>query len=261
MVDIHCHILPAFDDGVRTMDEASFLIQTEVSGGTKTFVATPHVIDKRDFDRLDELPGRIDALREALSRDGVKADIVQGGEIYPTSAMLTAFDAGRPVTVAGLGRHMLVDLPLTALPHDFESLLYELQVRGVTPILAHPERVATFQREPDLLLDHLENGIVCQVNAGSLSGRYGPRAKEVANYILRRRWANFLASDAHRPPRKPILGECVKLLRPELGVDYVEFLTVTCPTCLLTGADLPPRPTPPPVSRSLLSRLFGRKRA
>ena len=59
MIDVHCHILPAVDDGVQTMEEALALIAAEVSGGTHTFIATPHVIERRDYDRLHELADRV----------------------------------------------------------------------------------------------------------------------------------------------------------------------------------------------------------
>ncbi len=262
MIDIHCHILPGVDDGVRTMDEALELARMEASGGTRAFIATPHVIDKRDYDRLGELAGRVEELRGALSQAGIPVEIAQGGEIYPTANMVKALDEGLPVTLAGKGRHMLVDLPMGALPHDFDTLLFELQARGVTPILAHPERVAPFLQDPDAFQKYLDRGVSLQVNAGSLAGKYGPRATEVARLILRRHWAQFLASDSHRPGRRPALGSCVSSLVGELDAEYLALLTSESARCVLEGRDHPARP---PAAKGeerpkgWLSRLFSRR--
>lgn len=263
MIDVHCHILPAIDDGVRTLEEAVTLIGIEVAGGTKTFIATPHVIDKRDYDRLPELPDRIATLQDAVRAAGIEVEILPGGEIYPTVNMIEALDKGQAVTLAGRGKHMLVDLPMGSLPNDLESLLYEIQVRGVTPILAHPERVAPFQNDPDSLRPFLDRGVACQVNAASLAGKYGPRALEVARLILRRRWAHFLGSDAHRPPRNPIMGGCRTLLANELDAEYLELLTVGSARAVLAGELLPALPPSPPEEAKnkggWFARMFSRK--
>jgi protein-tyrosine phosphatase len=263
MIDVHCHILPGVDDGVQTMEEALALIAMEVKGGTKGFIATPHVIERRDFDRIDGWADRIQGLRDELSAAGVVADVVLGGEIYPSSHMVRAVQEGRPVTLGGKGKHMLVDLPMGALPNDFDSLLYELQVQGITPIIAHPERAAPFQSDPDSLWPYLERGMACQVNAASIAGKYGPRAYEVAMLFLKRRWPHFLASDAHRPSRRPILGTCVGALRSELDEDYLELLTVRSAETVLAGEALPDRPSAPPgteARKGLLGRWFGKNR-
>lgn len=258
MVDIHCHILPAIDDGVQTMEEAIELIRMEVSGGTKAFIATSHLIEQDDYDRLDSIAGRVEALRAALHEAGVEAEIYPGAEVYPSSRVVGALKSGRPMTLADKGKHMLVDLPMGALPQDFESLLYEIKVRGVTPIIAHPERNAMFQTNPDLLGEYLEKGAACQVNASSLAGKYGPRAAEVVRLYLRRRWPHFLSSDAHRPGRRPILSTASEAIA-DLGGDYVKLLTETSGRCVIEGRPLPERPeAPPEPKKGLLGRLFGR---
>jgi protein-tyrosine phosphatase len=262
MIDIHCHILPAIDDGVQTLEEAVSLIGIEASGGTKAFIATPHIIEKRDYDRLLELPDRIATVKSALRESGIDVEIFPGGEIYPTLNMVQAIDKGQSVTLAGKGKHMLVDLPMGSLPNDLESLLYELQVRGVTPILAHPERVAPFQNDPDSLRPFLDRGVACQVNAASLAGKYGPRAAEVARLILKRRWAHFLSSDAHRPPRRPILGTCRTLLAAELDSAYLDLLTVGSASAVLAGTPLPELPPMPPEEapkKGWFAKLLSRK--
>lgn len=261
MIDIHCHILPSFDDGVRTMEEAVALIGMEVSGGTKAFISTPHIIDKLDYDRIAELPDRLEAVRQAVKEAGIDVVLYQGGEIYPTANMLKAVDEGKAVTMGGKGKHMLVDLPMGALPNDFDYLLYELKLRGVTPVLAHPERVGPFQQNPDAIREYIDKGIMIQVNTGSIAGKYGPRAVEVGLMYIRQHLAQFLASDSHRPGRRPGLGTCVEALSKEISADYLQLLTVGSPEAVLAGRELPERPPAPPAPKNkggFFGRLFKR---
>ncbi|AIE86675.1 tyrosine-protein phosphatase [Fimbriimonas ginsengisoli] len=258
MIDIHCHILPGVDDGAQSDEEAIALIRKEVQGGTRAFIATPHFIERRDYDRLRDVGERVERLNRVVSDAEIEAEIYPGGEIYPTAAMFEAMDKGVSITLAGKGRHMLVDLPMGSLPHDFDQILYEIQVRGIVPILAHPERCAPFQEEPDRLQEYLQRGIVCQVNARSLVGKYGPRAIEVAKLILRRRWAHFLASDGHRASSEPVLGTAYAMLVPTLGAEYVDLLTRRSAAQVLQGEALPELPAAPPQpeQKGWLSRLL-----
>lgn len=257
MIDIHCHILPAVDDGSESLEQSLEMVRMEHSGGTKAFIVTPHVIEKRDYDRVGSFAAVMDQVQAAIDAEGIDVRLYPGGEIYPMRHLLDGVDAKKPVTLAGKGRHMLVDLPMGALPNDFESILYELQLRGITPILAHPERCGPFQVEPDHLEPLLEKGVACQVNVGSLAGKYGPGAKAAAEVILRRRWANFLASDMHHAGRRPYLASGAEAARTFLDEDYVRLLTFESAQCVLEGKELPARPPRPPEEKPKKKSFFG----
>jgi protein-tyrosine phosphatase len=261
VIDIHCHIIPGVDDGVPTVDEAIALIRKEVNGGTEAFIATPHFIDRRDYDRLKNIHELVAQLTQAVTEAGIRVEIYQGGEIYPTMAAVKAYDAGTPMTLAGKQKHMLVDLPMGTLPNDFDLILYELQVRGISPILAHPERNGHFQDKLSHLREYLDRGIACQVNAGSLAGKYGTRAGEVARIILRRRWAHFLSSDAHRAGGSAIMGSARAALKKELDDSYLDIITQGSAEAVIRGDTLPqlPEAPPEPEAKGWLSSIFRKK--
>jgi protein-tyrosine phosphatase len=263
MIDIHSHIIPAIDDGVQTVEESLELIVKEVEGGTTGFVATPHVYNDVELAESGQIPERLEKLREAVQAAGVQVQLIAGAEVYPSMGILPALDAGRPITTGNHRKHMLVDLPMSNLPMDLGQILFEIHSRGVTPILAHPERVGSIQHNPNLLREYLDRGVVCQVNAGSLYGRYGPMAAECAMYILERHWAHFLASDAHKPRPTPILKRGVEALQERLDPNYLKIITETSGRCVFEGRDLPllpPAPEPKQKKAGLLGRLFGGKR-
>jgi protein-tyrosine phosphatase len=241
------------------MEDAVALIAKEAEGGTEAIIATPHFIESVDYPRLSDLASRVEEVNAALRAAGISTVVYQGGEIYPNFALFQGMKEGVSVTLAAKGRHMLVDIPMGVLPQDFDTFLYEVQVRQILPIIAHPERGASFQQDPSILKAYVERGIPLQVNARSLSGRYGPRASEVARYILQRRWAHFLASDAHRPSERPMLGTGRDTLLNELDESYVRLLTYESGAAVLEGRELPPLPEAPPLPEKKggwLSRLL-----
>jgi len=178
--------------------------------------------------------------------------------------ILDALKQKAPITLAGKGRHILLDLPLGQWPMIMENLTFELMTRGITPILAHPERTGPVQQSLDFIVPYLERGVLFQVNTGSLTGKYGPQAKIRAREILSKGWAHFLASDMHRASTRGPYLQGARNLLSELTADYLDEITERNPACVLAGKGLPPKrlnlPQPQPERSGFLAGLF-RKRA
>jgi len=262
MIDIHSHIIPRIDDGVQSEEQAIELIRREGEGGTLTIVATPHVQSDRDLQESQQIVDRLNALREVLDHAGVNVHVVPGAELYPAMGIVKALDEDRPITLAGMKRHVLVDLPMSFFPMDMDNILFEIQSRGVTPILAHPERSGPFQEKPERLFEYVSRGISCQINARSLRGKYGPRAEECAIMFLQQRLAHFIASDAHAPRPQPILAGAREDIGDDIDDEYWTLLTELSGQCVLKGETLPALPPAPPMREKkkggLFNRLFGR---
>lgn len=269
MVDIHCHLIPMVDDGASSMTEALSIIEREAEGGTGTFIATPHINSVQDLDRSYELIEKLDNVRMKVEARGIDVKLFPGCELYASQAVVKALQRGLPITLAGSGKYVLLDVPRYALPLDFGAVVGEICAFGVTPILAHPERSSEFQAEPDRVLGFVSAGAVLQLNAGSFRGRYGAQAQALAMRYLRSGWAHFLASDAHRVGRGPILGQAVAALSSVVGLNYLSAITEAAGRCVISGIELPPLPsvvstldfddTPRKLSTfERLQRAFGR---
>src|SRR5438874_5472595 len=138
MIDIHCHILPGLDDGPPTLEESLALARAAAEGGTETIVATPHI--RRDHPFEPEEVGPATArLNEALESEGIPLRVVPGGELSISRAAELDRDTLATVAIGG-GPYMLVESPYTHLGGLLEETLFDLQVQGFHPILAHPER-------------------------------------------------------------------------------------------------------------------------
>ena len=243
MIDLHFHCLPGLDDGPRNWNEAFALLRLAAAEGTSGVVATPHVL-RSPWENLDAplRQGLVDTLNARLRG---RPRVFSGCEFYYTSEALDGLDLGPtgPLTRYPGGRHALVEFDAAHVPSTWPSLLHELKVHGVTPILAHPERNAVLARNPDLLDEIVERGAYAQITAGSLLGEFGPTAGAACGEFFRRRLVHLVASDAHsvahRPPR---LKAARSWVRKSWGETAEKGLFRVNPEAVLAGKRLPYRP-------------------
>ncbi len=260
MIDIHSHILPNIDDGAKSMDESVQILRSAISGGTSTIFATPHVDSIGELQSADRIMQSIQMLKGALNEVDLSIRIFSGAELYPSIHLIKALDDGCPVTLGGSGKYVLLGLPFSAIPMDFEQVVFEIQARGITPIIAHPERLVPVQNTPEILEDYLYRGMLFQVNAGSVMGRYGNAPLETAYTLLDHNWVHFLASDVHRPNSKPVLRAAADQLEQEFGEDLVRMLTLTNGERVVNGESIQSSPLPytgNSEKESWVSRILG----
>ncbi len=263
MIDIHSHILPGVDDGSRSLEESLHIARQEESGGTACIISTPHLYDGSDLSRIPLFREVRLELQEALIQEGLQLKVLQGLEVYPFPDVLVALDEGADLSLAGRGTHILIDTPFSQFPFDFRTFLFQLRMKGLTPILAHPERAAEFQASMSLLQEFAESGCLLQVNAGSLQGKYGPIAVSLAREILQKRMAQFVSGDIHRPGRGPVMGRFRNFASTFLDESYIQLLTHDSAHAVIEGLPLPPRPPAPPQEEeppSFWGKLLGKGR-
>src|SRR2546423_13459285 len=80
MIDLHSHILPAWDGGARDLDDALEIARAAVSDGITAIAATPHVRD--DYPTTPEqMETAVAGLRAALADAGIELELLPGGEL------------------------------------------------------------------------------------------------------------------------------------------------------------------------------------
>ena len=126
-------------------------------------------------------------------------------------------------------------MPFFGRPIYAEDVLSRLQLQGLTPVLAHPERIEAFQRDPDLLVDFVERGMLCQITAGSTIGVFGRRVQRFTTHLLRRNLVHIMSSDTHRPrgPRSPELGPGIAALTRLVGEVSAMAMVTDTPRAIL----------------------------
>lgn len=240
VIDLHTHILPGLDDGVASLAEAVDLARESWTSGVDQIVATPHVRDDYPTTRR-QIDAGLEQLREALAAANVPLQLHRGAELdVRLAAGLEPAELER-LLLGESRRYLLLEVPYSGSPHVLEAFAHTLRRRDIIPILAHPERSATYADKPDYLLPLLEAGCLVQVTAGSVVGDAGRRIRRTTRELLQRGMVHVLASDAHghRIPRSSLADGAL-----ELDAALADYLTQQTPAAILAGLPVadPPRP-------------------
>jgi protein-tyrosine phosphatase len=205
MIDIHFHCLPGVDDGPTTWNEAVDLCRAAVTDGITEIVATPHVLrgswlneDKAHLQRLTaELNQRLNGM----------PSVGLGCEFYYSADLIDLWEAPDHGPLIGLnsGSCLLIEFPAHTVPRSAESVVHELVLLGVTPVIAHPERNAVFASEPARLARLIDQGVLTQVTAGSITGDFGRKAYSAVETLYRQGLVHAVASDSHSTTKRPPL--------------------------------------------------------
>jgi protein-tyrosine phosphatase len=199
MVDLHNHILPGVDDGARDLDDALTMARQAVAQGTSIMAATPHRYYQSSEMHGSVVEDAVHRLQRSLDRHQIPLRIVAGIELPMKPDTLDLLRDGRLIPIGGhRGKFVLIEPPFNNIPPTAIPLLEGIQSLRMTPIVAHPERNSEIQRDLTFLETCAERGMILQVTAGAVIGKFGPKPEACAREIVQRRdWKIILASDAH----------------------------------------------------------------
>lgn len=168
MTDIHCHILPGFDDGSPSVGESVRMAEMAYASGIRRTVATPHFSALNgDIRRASEEIGRLFAsLTEAVDGAGISLKLYLGAEVLCTPEIPRLLSKGLIPTVAGTD-YVLTEFFFDAPTEYMDNMLDEIRSIGFIPIIAHPERYGAVQEDTTVLAGWFGKGYIIQMNKGS----------------------------------------------------------------------------------------------
>lgn len=240
IIDIHAHVLPGLDDGPATMDDALRMCELYIAEGVTTVVATPHMCEGRFGVRPAAVRRGVDALASACQERGLGLRLLPGADVRLVPELLEALDAGEALTVGDGGRYLLLELPFQVVPR-LEQFIFDLGLRGITPVLTHPERNLMLSRRPHVLAELIDRGCLVQVTADALFGCFGPGPREAAECFLHHGLVHVVASDAHSPrERRPRLRRAAERLAALGGDALARDLLWTNPEAIVGARGLVP---------------------
>jgi len=181
MIDFHCHILWDMDDGADSMEQALSMALLAAEEGINTIVATPHCMDERDLKAFARrVQQRCDHLQAMLREEGVDVTIAPGAEVYLDPALLEM--GGLESVTLNNTQYILLELPMGEVPRYTEDFLYHLQLKGLVPIIAHPERNLSIIADPNIMFRLVDLGAFAQINTGSITGFLEPGYRSVPGF-------------------------------------------------------------------------------
>lgn len=226
MIDLHCHILPGIDDGSPDMATSLAMARMALGDGIHTIIATPHFTASLTREALESA---VAELREALKAAGISITILAGAEVPSHMALA----AGEEFCLAD-SSFLLLEFPYNYLPVDSAIIVEKLLERGITPVIAHPERNPAIYADPLKLAPLIDMGAQAQITAASIMGELGVTARNCAEYLLKHNQVHYLATDSHAPGfRKPILSTAVKHAAKIIGKKQAIKLVNDNPAALI----------------------------
>lgn len=196
MIDTHSHILPGIDDGSKDMEMTIEMLKIAEKCGTQEIIATPHYLLEYGEARIDEVKEFVKNLNLLLTKRGIKVKVYSGQEVYFTENIVNDYE-NKNIGTLNDSRYMLIEFDMRNYESSIFDYLYELQIKGIVPIIAHPERYRWIIKSPELINKFIGEGYLFQLNAGSIEGKFGNEVKNTAQVFLKNDIYDFIGSDAH----------------------------------------------------------------
>lgn len=243
MYDLHAHILPGLDDGAATIETSVEMARVAAEQGTRFILATPHRRDVTERSSVRRVRELADEVNRRVSDQGIDVMLAVGMENHVDSGLPGDVSRGRALPINGTA-YILVEMPFSGYPDFVEPALERLIDQGLTPVLAHPERIEAFQQDPALLRRFVALGMLCQITAGSLVGHFGDDVRAFTEELLRENLAHVIASDTHAPggPRAPHLRKGMDSAAKIVGVERAKEMVVDVPGQIFRGGRVTRRP-------------------
>ena len=238
MIDFHNHILPNVDDGSKSIEMSIDMLKEAQYQGITDVVNTVHLQHPKMHDKnvkYDFLIGEIKKLQDTINLLDLKINIHLAAEVFYLPNLLEVSNNHFFSTI-GNRKYMLIEFASTIFPIGYEDEFYKLQLEGITPIIAHPERYRFIQNDISILEDWIRRDFIIQLDAGSLIGKFGRATKEVAYNILKNDCMHIIGSDAHNNNNRNFcLKEAYELIEKSTSADRVEKLKLN--VCKILGGE------------------------
>ena len=196
LVDMHSHLIPGIDDGVRTPEESLAVILRFQKLGYKKLITTPHVMSDTYRNTTEIIRGGLKELNDFLKDKELDITIEAAAEYYLDENLISMLNKNQPLLTFGKN-YLLFETNFLNEPFNLKEFIFLATTKGYKPILAHPERYMYLQSDLAKAEDLLQRGILFQVNIGSITGYYSKTVQATAVRLIEKGWVHFLGSDCH----------------------------------------------------------------
>ena len=208
-VDIHSHLLPGIDDGARTFEDSLKLTKALQGFGISEFITTPHVIQYVWDNSADQIKSNETATLLELKKNQITIPFQAAAEYMLDDNFVRLFKSEQLLTLKK--NYVLVEMSYINAPIQLYAFLFDLQVAGYIPVLAHPERYLFYHSNFDEYHKLKKAGCLFQLNLLSTVGYYGEGIAKIADQLLHKGMYDFVGSDVHHANHIAAFDQKIKL--------------------------------------------------
>ena len=199
MIDIHSHIIPNVDDGSKSMEESISMIKDEIELGVSDIILTPHYRRHMFETKSDKIYLSFLSLQEEVKKLNLNVNLYLGQEIYIRSleGFKLTLDMIKNEEIFSFSKtkYILIEFSYTD-DIDITEAAYMATLKGYVPIIAHIERYQ-YINSIEKVEEIMTTGALIQVNASSVIGKDGIKAKKFIKNLIKKGYVDFVSSDIH----------------------------------------------------------------
>ena len=193
--DMHSHLIPGVDDGSQSAKDSILMIKGMSEMGYKKLIITPHFMTGFYNNTADGVRHALSMLKEGVSRQDIDIELDVAAEYYIDYDFMQDLDK-KPMLTFG-NKMLLFECSFTNQHRNFDETVFEMQINGYKPVLAHPERYVYWHNKPSLMQEFHDRGILFQINILSILGAYSPGVKKMATWLIENDMCDFIGTDLH----------------------------------------------------------------
>jgi protein-tyrosine phosphatase len=194
-IDIHSHLLPGIDDGAQTIDDTIYLIKELNKIGISNFITTPHIFSGFWDNSKNSIETRAQDTIINLNKNNINYPIKAASEYLMDDHFVSLFKKGEILTLKE--NYVLVEMSYINAPIQLYDIIFDMQIAGYKPVLAHPERYQFYHKNFNEYIKLKNAGCLFQINLLSVVGYYGNEVAETAEKLLNQGMIDFVGSDVH----------------------------------------------------------------
>lgn len=194
--DMHSHLLPGIDDGSPDVATSLQLIRGMAELGYTKLITTPHIMWDMYKNTREIVLQQLDVVRKAMQEEGINVELHAGAEYFLDDYVAQLVKKNEPLLTIS-GNMVLTEFSLAYPSHSLKDILFEMQMQGYQPVIAHPERYIYLERNRDFYDELKDIGCLFQLNLLSLSNYYGKAPNELAQYLIKKGYYDLIGTDLH----------------------------------------------------------------
>lgn len=195
-VDVHSHLLPGLDDGVKTFEESEAIILEFQRLEYTKLITTPHVMSDFFRNSNETILEKLAETNAYLKQKGIAVTLEAAAEYYLDETLMSRVEHNEPLLTFGKN-YLLFETNFMTEPLNLKEFIFLATTKGYKLVLAHPERYIYLQNNFEKAEDLAGRGVLFQLNVSSLLGYYSKGAQQTAQKLIDKGYVQLLGSDCH----------------------------------------------------------------